>query len=150
MSRVSKLCIILGLAIVSSSALATTNCQITLQSNDQIQWDVHTIEVNKACQTFSVTLVHQGKLSKEVMGHNWLLTKTEDKDAVIRALLTAKNSEYIKEDARIIAHTSLIGGGEQTTISFEVGKLVMGQKYSYFCSYPEHNELMQGTLILVE
>lgn len=147
---VSKLLIGLWLTIASGSLFATPICSVTLHSDDQIRWDKATIEVSKQCQTFTVTLVHDGSLSKEVMGHNWLLTKAEDKEAVIRAMMSAKYTGFVKDDQRIIAHTGLIGGGEQTTVSFDVSLLVAGQKYSYFCSYPEHSELMQGTLILMD
>lgn len=150
MRMLNKLLVSLGLAIGSDSLLAAPHCAVTLHSDDQIRWDQPSIEVSKQCKTFTVTLVHEGSLSKEVMGHNWLLTKAEDKEAVIRAVMSAKDSGFIKDDQRIVAHTGLIGGGEQTTVTFEVSKLVAGQKYSYFCSYPEHSELMQGTLTLVD
>jgi len=146
----SKVCFSVWLMLVSSSIFAAPQCSVVLHSDDQIRWDKTTIEVSKQCETFTITLIHDGKLTKDVMGHNWVLTKTEDKEAVIKAMIPAKDTGFVKDDPRIIAYTQLIGGGEQTHVTFEVNKLVAGQTYSYFCSYPEHSELMQGSLSLVD
>ena len=58
----------------------------------------------------------------------------------------AKN--YIKPgDARVIAHSPLVGGGESTKVTFPVSKLGAGP-YSFFCSFPGHSTLMKGTITL--
>jgi azurin len=51
-----------------------------------------------------------------------------------------------KNDARIIAHTKLIGGGETTTVSFPTAKLKKGGDYTFFCSFPGHWAQMKGKL----
>jgi len=46
---------------------------------------------------------------------------------------------YLKEDdARIIAHTKIIGAGEKDSVTFDVSKLAAGTDYAFFCSFPGH------------
>ena len=47
-------------------------------------------------------------------------------------------------DARVIAATKVIGGGESVTITLEMSKLAPGGDYSFFCSYPGHSPMMHG------
>lgn len=130
--------------------VASPRCQVTIHSDDRIHWDTPDIKVSNVCENFTVTLVHDGQLSKDVMGHNWVLAKTEDSEALLRILIAEKDNDYINEDPRIIAHTKLLGGGQVSVVTFDVSKLQLGQAYSFFCSYPEHVKLMQGTLELIE
>ena len=48
------------------------------------------------------------------MGHNWVLTKTADMAGVASDGATASvANDHIKPgDARVIAHTKIVGGGE--------------------------------------
>ena len=58
---------------------------------------------------------------------------------------------YVKPgDARVIAHTKVIGGGETDSVSFDVSKLKAGDSYAWFCSFPGHASIMKGTLTLSE
>lgn len=125
-------------------------CSFTLNSNDAMQFDQKSIVVNKTCKEFTLNLVHTGKLPKTVMGHNWVLTTTEDSKAVAsEGMAAGADKDYVKaDDARVIAHTKLIGGGESTSVTFPVSKLAAGGAYTYFCSFPGHIALMQGTLTL--
>ncbi|MCY1552809.1 Azurin [compost metagenome] len=61
------------------------------------------------------------------------------------------DKDYLKaDDARIIAHTKMIGGGESDSVTFEVSKLAAGESYEFFCSFPGHVSMMKGTLALVD
>jgi azurin len=53
-------------------------------------------------------------------------------------------------DARVIAHTKVIGGGETDSVTFSTAALKAGEAYSYFCSFPGHSALMKGTLTLAK
>ncbi|HSX52234.1 MAG TPA: azurin [Cellvibrio sp.] len=125
-------------------------CSFTLNSNDAMQFDQKSITVNKTCKEFTLNLVHTGKLPKTVMGHNWVLATTADSKAVAsEGMAAGADKDYVKaDDARVIAHTKLIGGGETTSVTFPVSKLTAGTEYTYFCSFPGHIALMQGTLSL--
>ncbi len=82
------------------------------------------------------------------MGHNWVLTKTTDMQAVAQAGLHATLADnYVpKANPRVIAHTAIIGGGERTSITFPTNTLSKNVSYTFFCSFPGHWALMKGTL----
>jgi len=48
----------------------------------------------------------------------------------------------------VIAATSIVGGGEETSVSFDASALEPGGNYTYFCSFPGHYVLMKGRLIV--
>ncbi len=128
------------------------DCAVTIESTDQMTWDTSQIEVNKSCDKFTVNLKHIGQLPVASMGHNWVLSKTEDYQAVAQeGMGLGLEKNYVDDaDERVLAHTKVIGGGEETSVTFDVSKLKEGQDYSYFCSFPGHYALMNGTLKLVD
>jgi azurin len=83
------------------------------------------------------------------MGHNWVLTKTADMQAVANAGVSAglEKDHLPPGDKRIIAHTKIIGGGESTSVKFKTSLLTKGGDYTFFCSFPGHSGLMKGKLI---
>ena len=91
-----------------------------------------------------------GKLPKAAMGHNWVLSKASDAQGVAADGIPAGlDKAYVKPgDARVIAHTKVIGGGETDSVSFDVSKLKAGDSYAWFCSFPGHASIMKGTLTL--
>lgn len=125
-------------------------CSFTLNSNDSMQFDQKSIAVKSSCKEFTLNLVHTGKLPKNVMGHNWVLSKAADAKSVASdGLAAGADNHYIKAgDERVIAFTHLIGGGETVSVTFPVSKLTAGETYTYFCSFPGHIALMQGSLTL--
>lgn len=125
-------------------------CSFTLNSNDAMQFDQKSIVVNKTCKDFTLNLTHTGKLPKTVMGHNWVLSKADDAKAVASdGLAAGVDNQYVKlGDERVIAFTKLIGGGETTSVTFSVSKLAAGSEYTFFCSFPGHIAIMQGSLSL--
>jgi azurin len=59
------------------------------------------------------------------------------------------NSNYLKAgDARVLAATKLLGGGESDSATIDVAKLKAGDAYTFFCSFPGHAALMKGALQL--
>ena len=42
--------------------------------------------------------------------------------------------------------TDVIGGGEETAVTFDVKALAAGEDYTFFCSFPGHIGVMKGTL----
>ena len=134
------------LLFASSSVFAA--CSIDIEGNDAMQFNLKTIEVAKSCKDFTVNLKHTGKLAKNVMGHNWVLTTSADMQAAANDGLPAGlDKDYVKAgDTRVIAHTKVIGGGETTSVTFPVAKLAAGTEYTYFCSFPGHWGIMKGTL----
>lgn len=128
------------------------DCAVTIEGTDQMTWDTSQIEVKKSCEKFTVNLKHVGQLPVASMGHNWVLSKTEDYQAVAQeGMGLGLEKNYVDDaDERVLAHTKVVGGGEETSVTFDVSKLKEGQDYSYFCSFPGHYALMNGTLKLVD
>lgn len=146
-----NLCAATVLALASAPVLAA-ECSVDIAGNDQMQFDNKEITVSKSCKQFTVNLKHPGTLAKNVMGHNWVLTKQADmQGAVNDGMAAGLDNNYVKkDDARVIAHTKVIGGGETDSVTFDVSKLAAGQDYAYFCSFPGHFALMKGVLKLVD
>ena len=101
------------------------------------------------CGEVTINLVHTGALPVTVMGHNWVLTTTADYMDVAAAGQAAGAPEYLPAgDDRILAATDLIGGGEETSVTFSLAGLEAGGDYTYFCTFPGHYVLMNGKLII--
>ena len=126
------------------------DCSVTVDSNDAMKFDKDQIVVDKSCKTFTINLTHSGKLARNVMGHNIVITRTEDARPVANdAIAAGLDNHYVKpEDERVIAFTDIIGGGEKTSVTFSVDKLKAGEDYTFFCSFPGHIALMKGTVSL--
>jgi azurin len=83
------------------------------------------------------------------MGHNWVLSATPDYQAIAQAGQAAGAPNYLPTgDARILASTNVIGGGQSVSIKFDASKLTVGGDYTFFCSFPGHFVLMNGKLIV--
>jgi azurin len=135
--------------ILSSGPAFSQECALTIEGNDQIQFNKKELRVSKSCTEVTVTLKHVGKLAANVMGHNWVLTATPDFQAVATAGQAAGPPNYVPaSDARVLAATNVIGGGQETTVKFDLSKLTAGGDYTYFCSFPGHFVLMNGKLVV--
>ena len=153
MTRNTSLAILGSLAIAGalvSSPAAAAECKATVESTDAMQFTTKALTVPAACKQFTVTLKHAGKLPKTVMGHNFVLGKTADINGINTDGMKAGVAQnFVKPgDARVIASSKVIGGGESTTITIPVGKLKAGESYTYTCSFPGHASIMRGTLVL--
>ncbi len=118
---------------------------ITINSNDLMKFDKNELRVFEG-QKVSLTLNHTGKMSKEIMGHNFVLLKKETNlnEFAQRAML-ARENEYIPDGDETIIYTKLIGGGESDTITFTAPQK---GSYTYICTFPGHYGLMKGVLIV--
>lgn len=135
------------LLAATGPALAKT-CEVTVESNDQMKFDKAEIAIAADCTEVALTLKHTGTLAAEVMGHNWVLAKTDEYRplAIAGGRETAETSFLPKDDARAIAFTPVIGGGETTSVTFSTDKLEAGGDYTFFCSFPGHWGVMKGKL----
>lgn len=149
--KIWKTAALLILAGLSSSVLAA-DCSTEIEGNDAMQFNKASISVPQSCKQFTVKLKHSGKLPKTAMGHNWVLNKTADMQGIVTDGMTAGAAKnYVKDgDARVIAHTKVVGGGESDAVTFQTGKLKAGESYTYFCSFPGHSAVMRGSLLLTK
>ena len=120
--------------------------RVILNSFDNMIYDKNKIEVNSG-KNIILTLNHKGKVSKEFMGHNFvLLKKGVNIDEYAKKAVLAKSNDYIPNSDETIAYTKMLGGGESTTISFLAPEAGI---YNYICSFPGHYMLMRGELIVL-
>jgi azurin len=140
------------LALGFASPVMANECELTIAGNDQLQFSASELSVSASCNEVTVTLKHTGKLQVDTMGHNWVLTATSDFQSVAQAAMGAgKDKQYIPpNDDRVIAHTDLIGGGESTSVTFDVSGLKAGKDYTFFCSFPGHFAAMNGKFVIKE
>ncbi len=140
----------LSLLTLASGHLLAAECAVTVDSTDQMSYNTKEIVIDKSCKTFTVNLTHSGSLPKNVMGHNWVLSKTADMAGVATdGMAAGLDKNYLKDgDTRIIAHTKIIGAGEKDSVTFDVSKLNPAETYEFFCTFPGHNSMMKGSVVL--
>ena len=141
------LAVISLLGIAGNVMAADKVCKLEITGSDQMQFDKKDLAVAADCTQVELTLHHSGKLPAQAMGHNWVLAKSADMAGVVGDGTGAGfASDHIKQgDARVIAHTKIVGGGQSDTVTFPTSALKAGEKYSYFCTFPGHSALMKGT-----
>jgi azurin len=129
-------------------AAVVTKCATTIEANDAMQYNVGAITVPASCSALKITLTHTGKMPVAAMGHDVVITKASDMQAVVTdGAAAGLDAGYLKAgDARVIASTKLVGGGETTTVSVPVSKLRGDGPYVFFCSFPGHAAVMKGTI----
>lgn len=144
-----------ALALLGSPAMSQpmdNACQATIQGQPGKKFDMTELRVSKRCEQFTVHLVHTGKKPWQAAGHNWVLTKSQDTEDVIREGLQSgpEKAWLSRGDARILAATQMLSGGEHASVTFPVQRLVQGEDYTYFCSFPTHAQPMRGKLVVVD
>ena len=139
-----------ALLLGAPAQAAAKVCKLAISANDAIQYDKKQLTITADCTQVELTLTHTGKLPAQSMGHDWVLVKAEDLQAVASDGLTAgiANGYVKKDDARVIAHTKIVGGGESASVTFATSALKKGQAYKYLCTFPGHNALMNGDFIV--
>tara|TARA_B100000900_G_scaffold309362_1_gene268070 strand:- start:219 stop:659 length:441 start_codon:yes stop_codon:yes gene_type:complete len=143
----NKLIIAVTTLFLFGSSVAS-ECEITINGNDMMQYDVNTINVSSSCTNFDIKLIHSGKLDKSIMGHNIVIVPTDSFDEIIGMISmdAGIDNGFLPSDDRVIAKTAMIGGGETTSTSFDPAKLEAGKEYTFFCSFPGHYGIMRGKL----
>jgi azurin len=136
-------------AVVAPAQAAGKTCKLEIAGNDLMQFDKKELKVAADCTEVELTLKHSGKLPAASMGHNVVIAKTADVNALATAGMSAelKNNYVPPKDKRAIAHTKVIGGGETTTLKFATSALTKGGDYTFFCSFPGHFALMKGKFV---
>jgi len=118
-----------------------------LSVGDTIGYDKSEMRVG-AGDEVTVSIQHTGSMGVESMGHNFVLLKKDvDMTSFATAAIQAADNGYIPADRadEIIAHTSLIGGGEQDSVTFQAPSPAT---YKYLCTFPGHYSSMNGDFIV--
>ena len=146
MKRITAL---LGIALLCAFGTAQAqNCTITLDGNDRMQFDKDSVSVSASCPEITIELTHSGGLPVVAMGHNVVITETAAASDVAQAGIKAgADNDYVPaDDARVLAATDMVGGGESTSTTFPGSALTAGGDYTFFCSFPGHSGLMRGVV----
>ncbi|MBK1827983.1 azurin [Haloferula rosea] len=134
-------------AMVPSLAEDAVTLEVT--GNDQMQYDKKELTVTEG-QKVTIKFKHIGKLPKAAMGHNVVILKPGTAmPAFAMKCAPAAANDYIPEDAEskalIVAHTKMIGGGEETSVTFTAPA---AGEYPYLCTFPGHFGIMNGKMIV--
>lgn len=138
---------VMFLMLVGLNTAHAEECTIEVAVGDVMAFNPSSISVSKAaCPTLTIKLTHSGKIPKAAMGHNWVLSKTADAQNVAQTgwSESLENNYLQKGDARIIANTSIVGGGESASVEFSTSELEVGGDYTFFCSFVGHYFSMNG------
>ncbi len=139
------------LALTLSPAAFSKTCPVEIESDDAMKFNTAEIRIDADCSEVTLTLKHVGKQPVNVMGHNWVLAETRALRSLAVAGMNEPENGYLpKDDARVLAHTSVIGGGQSASVTFSTEKLAAGGDYSFFCSYPGHWAVMKGKFVFGE
>lgn len=119
---------------------------LTIEGNDQMKYNKEEMRV-KAGQEVTLVLKHVGEMDIKAMGHNWcLLKKGVDMKEFAMEAMKATDNQYIPVGTnKLITHTDMIGGGQETSVTFTAPKK---GTYDYVCTFPGHFATMNGKLIV--
>ena len=136
---------------VAAEWSAEGSCQQVIEGNDMLQFNLKEMVVSANCKEITVTLKHTGAMPANVMGHNWVLTNNTDFMPVAQAGGAAgiENNYVPVGDQRVLAATTIIGGGQETSVTFSIDSLVVGDDYTFFCSFPGHYAIMKGAFKVI-
>ena len=122
---------------------------IELTANDQMKYNLERFAV-KAGSTVKIHLKNIGSMPKMSMGHNvTVLKQGTDEKAFVEAAMQAPANDYIPpaQTDVIIAHTKMLGGGEEDSVTFKVPS--KKGNYPFLCSFPGHYQVgMNGTMMV--
>ena len=120
---------------------------IVIEANDQMKFNIESFTVGRG-HTVQLTLKNVGTMPKFSMGHNVvILEKGADGKEFAEAAMNSAANDYIpaSKTDEIVAHTKLLGGGEEDTIVF-VAPSSKGE-YPFLCSFPGHFQVsMKGVM----
>lgn len=136
-----------ALVAISLGSLSLSAAELEITADDTMLFNVSELETTAGEET-TLVFINQGKLPKAAMGHNFVLLKPGTDIATFgNAAVTAAANEYIPTQPeladKVIAHTKLLGPGEQDSITFTISE---PGAYPFLCSFPGHWALMKGVL----
>lgn len=144
-SKLTTILLVLGISALFSSAV--NGATIEIAANDTMQFNSKAFEV-PAGEEVTLVFKNLGKLPKAAMGHNVVILKPgSDVPKFGMGAVAAAATEYVPQGdatkALIVAHTKLLGPGEEDTITFTLPE---AGAYPFVCSFPGHFALMQGII----
>lgn len=141
-----KVLLVFAFLFIGLATFAQSTTHITIESSDQMKYNLTQLKV-KAGQKVMLHLKHTGKMPVQAMGHNWvLLQKGTDVAAFANLAARAQSTGYVPAGSKsVIAATKVIGGGQETSITFTAPAK---GTYDFICSFPGHYGIMKGKFIV--
>lgn len=144
---------LVGLVIFAVSNLIAVSvradeCQLALGVGDNLAFSQSEIRIPRQCEQFTITLSHKGSLPAAVMGHNFVVAKTADLQAIQNdGNKAGLDGGYLKsDDERVVVASSIVGGGESVEIVVRPEWLVSSDEFSFFCTVMSHSVVMKGVI----
>ncbi|MDZ7721099.1 MAG: plastocyanin/azurin family copper-binding protein [Balneolaceae bacterium] len=111
---------------------------ITVIGQDNMQFSETLIEAEPG-ETIRIVLDVKSNMPPQAMSHNLAIVDLDTNvEEFVLASMAAPDTEYIapEYEEQVIATTSMIGGGETSTIEFTVPD--NPGEYEYVCTFPGH------------
>ncbi len=140
---------ILSLLAFSSSLYAA--CSLEMSSGDLLKFNKKTLTIDSTCSKFTIYFKHEGEMAVKTFGHNVVIVETKNFDKV-KSQIDMKLGEeagYLPDMSEIIAKTAIVGGGSDTSVTFNARNLSRDSEYMFFCSFPGHYGAMQGPVKII-
>ena len=121
--------------------------KVTIEGNDTMQFDKKEFTVKEG-QVVELTFKNVGTLPKAAMGHNISILEqgtvvpTFAMDCVANAQTTGLPASPEMQE-KVIAHTNILGPGEEETVTFTAPT---PGNYDYICTFTGHFALMKGVM----
>ena len=126
--------ILLAPLLLLSSLAEAENCLIALNAGDDMKFDRASVAVSSSCENIEVAWCTPASCR----WRRWGTTSSSSRGDAVQAVATegmkaGAGADYLPaDDARVIAHTRLVGGGETAQASFAGNKLAKGGSYAFF------------------
>lgn len=133
-------------------AVTNPECTEIFTGNHSMVYDKDSVTINKSkCREFTIIVRNIGHLPRRSRGHNFVIAKDSDEKAILAEGIAhgAKNNFLKPNDNRVVAYTTLAGGGEEQSVTFPTDRFVNGNTYVYFCSFLGHRK-MRGKVNIIE
>jgi len=126
------------------SAEAANSGAIVIEATDMLQFSVTEFSVTEG-EEVTIILKNVGQMAKEMGGHNLVILTEGDVQEFGVAAASASATGYIPADmeAWVLAHTELLGPGEEATLTFTAPA---AGTYDFLCSFPGHFGTMRGVM----
>ena len=136
--------------MVTANAEVSPPREIVISGNDAMQFDAKSFDAQTG-ERIRLTFKNVGSMPKIAMGHNLVVLKL-NVDAisfgqkVLASGGSASNPLPKSLLGDVIAHTDLLGPGEQETVEFNVPN--KAGEYEYVCTFPGHFAMMRGRMVV--
>lgn len=128
------------------------SCQVRISANDTLRFTPNVIEVPSACERFVVNFLHDGRLPKRASPRNWVLTRVDQVQAVLRdGVIAGEQGQWLKAaDDRVIAHSAVLGRNESDRVEFSTSLLDPQAEYVFLSTIPGASPVLRGKLVVVD